>query len=192
MRPLRYLPFVLATGNNLQSIVRQRPLQRLGFIPGRPHPHVAFFIGRQDYRYRLWDDRPRRLHSVTPSAGRRRDAVPESASIWCRDRRGIRSISCEQRLIVKECEPGDVFLFRHRICPRRVFCEAVGWDQAPVFRLQPPPPVRRPPALSLVTRNRSSAVRVFSDKGVGSRFQPVHANCIRHIFPRPLCRSEWL
>jgi hypothetical protein len=31
-----------------QRMICQRPLQRLGFIPWRTHPHIAFFIGRQN------------------------------------------------------------------------------------------------------------------------------------------------
>jgi hypothetical protein len=32
-------------------------LQGLRFVPGRTHPHVAFFVGRQDYRRGLGMDR---------------------------------------------------------------------------------------------------------------------------------------
>jgi hypothetical protein len=39
--------------NNHQSIIRQRPLQRLGFIPWRTHPYVAFLVSRQDHRHGL-------------------------------------------------------------------------------------------------------------------------------------------
>jgi hypothetical protein len=44
---------VRATHDDLQDIVGQRPLQRLGFIPLRSQPDVALFIGSQDYRHRL-------------------------------------------------------------------------------------------------------------------------------------------
>jgi hypothetical protein len=35
-----------AARNDLQRIVRQRPLQRLGFVPWRAHPRVPFFRSR--------------------------------------------------------------------------------------------------------------------------------------------------
>ena len=37
-----------ATGDDLQRIVGQRPLQRLRFIPWRAHPDVSLFFARQD------------------------------------------------------------------------------------------------------------------------------------------------
>src|SRR5258708_1663811 len=38
---------VCATRNDPQSVVRQWPLQCLGFIPRYTHPNVAFFIGHR-------------------------------------------------------------------------------------------------------------------------------------------------
>lgn len=40
---------VRPTRHDLQRINRQRPLQRLRFIPGGPHPDVSLLIGRQDH-----------------------------------------------------------------------------------------------------------------------------------------------
>jgi hypothetical protein len=53
----RLIFLVDAARDDLQRIIRQRPLQRLGLIPRRAHPHVALFIGRQDHRHRLRMDR---------------------------------------------------------------------------------------------------------------------------------------
>jgi hypothetical protein len=39
--------------SRLQSVIRQRPLQRLCLIPGRAHPHVTFFFRRQNHRHGL-------------------------------------------------------------------------------------------------------------------------------------------
>src|ERR1035437_7804882 len=45
---------ILAAGrNDLESTVRQRPLQRLGLVPRCAHPDVVFFSGRQNDRHRL-------------------------------------------------------------------------------------------------------------------------------------------
>jgi hypothetical protein len=39
--------FLISTPpNNHQAFIRQRSLQRLGFIPWRAHPYVAFLVGR--------------------------------------------------------------------------------------------------------------------------------------------------
>jgi hypothetical protein len=35
-----------AACNDLQDTIKQRPLQRLGFVPRRTHPYVALFVGR--------------------------------------------------------------------------------------------------------------------------------------------------
>jgi hypothetical protein len=48
----------------------------------------------------------------------------------------------EQRPIIVEREPDDVLLLGLRVRLRRVLREAVHWDQASVFRLQPTAPVR--------------------------------------------------
>ena len=45
------------TRHDPQSVIRQWPLQGLGLIPRRAHLHVAFFVGRQDYRHGLGMDR---------------------------------------------------------------------------------------------------------------------------------------
>ena len=54
----RPILLICTARDNLERIIRQRPLQRLGFIPWRAHPCVAFFISRQDRRHRLGMDRP--------------------------------------------------------------------------------------------------------------------------------------
>jgi hypothetical protein len=38
---------ILTPPNNHRSVIRQRPLQRLGFIPRRAHPNVAFAFFRR-------------------------------------------------------------------------------------------------------------------------------------------------
>jgi hypothetical protein len=43
-------PIIFASPYNHQVSIRQRPLQRLRFIPWRSHPHVALFVGSQDHR----------------------------------------------------------------------------------------------------------------------------------------------
>ena len=48
VRPARY---------NFHGVVRQWPLQRLGFIPRRAHPDIALLVGRQDHRHGLGVDR---------------------------------------------------------------------------------------------------------------------------------------
>jgi hypothetical protein len=53
-----------AAGNDLQRVVRQRPLQSLGFVSRRSHPDVALFLGGKNHRHGLrmdrFDDRVRR------------------------------------------------------------------------------------------------------------------------------------
>ena len=48
---------VRAAHHDLERVIRQRTLQRLGFIPRRAHPDVPLLIGRQDHRHRLGMDR---------------------------------------------------------------------------------------------------------------------------------------
>jgi len=40
-----------AAGDDLQSIIRRRTLQRLRLIPRRPHPDVALFVRGHDHRH---------------------------------------------------------------------------------------------------------------------------------------------
>src|ERR1700675_2497073 len=49
----RLIFLVHSTGDDLERVIRQRSLQRLGFIPRRSHPDVALLVGRQDYRHCL-------------------------------------------------------------------------------------------------------------------------------------------
>ncbi len=42
-----------AAHDNLQDVIGQRPLQRLGLVPRRAHPDVAFCLIGQDHRHRL-------------------------------------------------------------------------------------------------------------------------------------------
>ena len=75
-----------AAHHQRDRVIRQRPLQRLGLIPWRAHPHVAFLIGGQDYRHGIrmdrLDDRVRRCREKTvdevrgPGTGL--DLVPRS------------------------------------------------------------------------------------------------------------------
>jgi hypothetical protein len=46
-----------AAGDDLQSIIRRRTLQRLRVIPRRPHPDVALFVRGHDHRHSLGMDR---------------------------------------------------------------------------------------------------------------------------------------
>jgi hypothetical protein len=48
------LVFLICTSDDdLDCIVRQRSLQRLGLIPQRAHPDVTLLIGHQDDRHGL-------------------------------------------------------------------------------------------------------------------------------------------
>jgi hypothetical protein len=50
--------FLIRTAHDdLERIVRQRPLQRLRLIPWRAHPNIALFIGGQDHWHYLRVDR---------------------------------------------------------------------------------------------------------------------------------------
>jgi hypothetical protein len=55
--------------NELQRVVRQRPLHDLGFVPRCAHPHVALFVGGEDHRQCLevngLDDGVRRRRQKT-------------------------------------------------------------------------------------------------------------------------------
>jgi hypothetical protein len=53
----RLISLVGTTGNDLERVIRQWPLQRLRLIPWRAHPDVTLLIGRQDHRHRLRMDR---------------------------------------------------------------------------------------------------------------------------------------
>lgn len=51
---LGYRPiFLLRPAHDLEHIIRQRPLQRLGLTPRRAYPDIAVLIGRQDHRHRV-------------------------------------------------------------------------------------------------------------------------------------------
>jgi hypothetical protein len=63
-----------ATRDDPQSGIRQWPLQGPRLVPGRTQPHVAFFVGRQDYRHgfgmnRLHDHPPRGGEKVANKVG---------------------------------------------------------------------------------------------------------------------------
>jgi hypothetical protein len=54
----RSLVFLVGTArNDLQRIVGQRPLQRLGLISWRAHPDVAFLVRGEDDWHGLFMDR---------------------------------------------------------------------------------------------------------------------------------------
>jgi hypothetical protein len=48
---------VCPTRHDLQRIIRQRSLQRLGLVSRRAHPDVALLIRHQDHRHRFGMDR---------------------------------------------------------------------------------------------------------------------------------------
>src|SRR5712672_113267 len=48
--------FVRSPHDDLQSMIRQRSLERLCFIPWSAHPDIPLFIRRQDDRHRLGMD----------------------------------------------------------------------------------------------------------------------------------------
>ena len=79
-RPLPHLPCLPRAR---QSAMHHQPLQRLGLIPRRAHPDIAFFRRRQDHWHGLWvdrfNDRVRRPLSETRRPGEGRG----SASTWC-------------------------------------------------------------------------------------------------------------
>ena len=133
-----------AAHHQCDHVIRQRPLQRLGLIPWRAHPHVPYFVGGQDHRHGLGmdrlDDRVRR---------RRQKAVDQ---VRAGDRFRFRPIALElgpdageagQRPIIINREPDDILFLGLRVRLRRVFGEAVERDQAAVFWLQPAVPVQR-------------------------------------------------
>ena len=128
---------------DLERLVRQRPLQRLGFVPRRAHPNVALFIGRQDHRHCLRVDR------LDYRVGRGRQEPIDQMRPGYRLRLGaavtleLRPDTSERskRPIIVQREPNDVLLLGLRVRLWRVLGEAVERHQAPVLRLQPSPPV---------------------------------------------------
>ena len=122
--------------DDLQGVIRQRPLQRLRLVPRRAHPDVALFVRRQDHRHRLWvdwfDDCVRRGREKTIDIMRPRHRLRLRAAITV-ERRPDASEG-EQRAIIVEREPDHVLFLRLRVRLRRVLGEAVDRDQAAVFR----------------------------------------------------------
>ena len=53
----RAILFLSSTHDDPERVVRQRSLQRLGFVPRRAHPHISLFVGEQDHRHGLRTDR---------------------------------------------------------------------------------------------------------------------------------------
>jgi hypothetical protein len=49
--------FIDPASDDLEYVIRQRPLQSLRLIPWRTHPDVALLVGRQDHRHCLGMDR---------------------------------------------------------------------------------------------------------------------------------------
>ena len=132
-------------GDDLERVIRQRPLQRPRLIPWRAHPDVALLVGRQDHRHGLGMDR------LNDGVGRGRQETIDQM----RARNGFRlsaSVSLEfgpdaserkQRAILIQGEPHDVLLFGVGVRLGRVFREAVRRDQTAVLWLEPSPSVRR-------------------------------------------------
>ena len=79
----RAILFVGPAHDDPERVIRQWPLQRLRFIPWRPHPHVALFVGQQDHRHGLgmdrFDHRVRRCREKTVDLMRPRHAPPDEA-----------------------------------------------------------------------------------------------------------------
>jgi hypothetical protein len=141
----RLVFLVGAARNDLQRVVRQRALQRLGFIPGRTQPHVALFIRVQDHRHGL---RVNRLDDGI--RGRRQEAIDQMrAGDRLRLRAAVALEFCadpgkrRQRPIVAEGKPDNILFLGRGVRFRRVFGEAIERHQAAAFRLQPAAPVRR-------------------------------------------------
>jgi hypothetical protein len=101
----RLILLVDATGDNLQRVIRQRPLQGLRLVPWRANPHVALFGGREDHRHRLRMDRCD--HGVRCG---RQEAVDEVRS---GDRLGFRApVASEFGPDTREGEQGPVLVER--------------------------------------------------------------------------------
>jgi hypothetical protein len=114
---------VCTTRHNLQRVVRQRPLQRLGLIPRSSHPNVAFLFGRQDYRHCLrvyrFDDRVRGRCQEAVDEVRAGDRFGFGASVA--PELGPNSSKGEQRAVIIEREPHHILLAGRRIRHWRVF-----------------------------------------------------------------------
>ena len=80
--------FVGASRSDPQHLIRQRPLQRLGLIPRRAHPDIAFLIGGQDQAF-AWIDKTTR--SVTSSGSRSRRV--RAAASRCHSGRSARLVA---------------------------------------------------------------------------------------------------
>jgi hypothetical protein len=141
----RYVFLVGPTHHNAQHVVRQRPLQRLGFVPRPSKPCLALLVGRQDHRHRLRMDRlndgvrRRRQEAVDLMWPGYRLRLSAAIAVECRpDARERR-----ERAIVAERESNNVFLLRFWVRLRRVLGEAVERCEATVLSLEPPAHVRR-------------------------------------------------
>ena len=66
--PLRGSPivFVRSPHDDLQRIIRQRSLQRLGLVPRRAHPYVSFLVCQQDHRHGLRVEAPQPVKPEKP------------------------------------------------------------------------------------------------------------------------------
>ena len=117
-----------ATRHDPQSVIRQWPLQGLGLVPRRAHPHIAFFVGRQDYRHRLemdrFDDRIGRGGQKAVNKVRSGDRLRLGPAVTFEF--GSESPESEQGPVAVQGEPHDTFLAGRRVGLRRIFGEAVG------------------------------------------------------------------
>jgi hypothetical protein len=53
----RAILLVSPTHDDPERVIRQWPLQSLGLVPRRAHPHIALLVGGQNHRHRLRMDR---------------------------------------------------------------------------------------------------------------------------------------
>ena len=130
---------VRAAGNDPDRVVRQRPLQRLGLVPWRTHPDVAFLVRHQDDRHGLRVDRldhgVRRRGKKAVDLMRAGDRFRFRPSVALE--LGPDTGEAGQRPIVIDREPDDVLFLGHGVRLRRVFSETVERHQAAVFRFEP-------------------------------------------------------
>ena len=141
-RPHHYANLVFlvrAARDNLERVIRQRPLQRLRLVPRRAHPDVPLLVGRQDHRHGLGvdrlDHRVRRRRQEAVDEMRAGDRLRLGATVALE--LGPDAGEGDQRPVVIQREPDDVLLLGLGVRLRRVFGEAVERHQAAVLRLQP-------------------------------------------------------
>ena len=115
-----------AAHHDLERIVRQWPLQRLGLVPRRAHPNVPFLIGGKDHGHCLRMDRLD--HGIRCGREKSVDLMRHRLRLraaFAIERRPDASEG-EQWSVIAQREPDHVLRLRPRVRLRRVFGEAVG------------------------------------------------------------------